>query len=114
MLFKLFHNVFHNIPQIVLWHTRKEIKQRFEVNTKSSTRMRIFHRPKLDDIVQKNFATTSRDEDAGCGDWKASWELMYGKSFTSSGSEVSIPAITRQPKTLILACKMMSESQFMT
>ena len=53
-LFKLlFHNIFRNRPQIVLWHTHKEIEQRFEVNTKWSTRMCISHHPKLDDIIQK-------------------------------------------------------------
>jgi len=38
-----FHDVFRNTPQIVLWYSRKEIEQKFEVNTKVVHENTYFH-----------------------------------------------------------------------
>jgi len=47
VIFKPFHNVFCNRPQIDLWHTHKEIEQRFEVNTKVIHKNVYFPSPQI-------------------------------------------------------------------
>jgi len=71
----------------------KKLSKGLRWTPKSSTRMCIFHCPKLDDIFQKELR--HHQPRWGCWMWWLEGKLlMYGRSFMSLGSEVSIPAIT--------------------